>query len=158
MNFREYVNEGTVKKSFDGYNFEWDGKVITMFNKEGKKLATKDAPSLTSAKMEMMIADLNKNLDEAKINLEKIYNNIKNPYDANVTNISGVDYDKLDDIDVDAGTMFYAINANGKKVGTRAKTNFKAKEVMIGGKSYIVTNKLSYPGKKYISELMITTK
>ena len=101
---------------------------------------------------------VNENINEAKINLEKIYNNIKNPYDANVTNISGVDYDKLDDIDVDAGTMFYAINANGKKVSTKAKTNFKAKEVMIGGKTYIVTNKLSYSGKKYISELMITTK
>lgn len=97
-------------------------------------------------------------MNEAAMDLEKIYSNIKNPYDNITTNISGIDYDKLDDIDVKAGIMFYAINANGTKVSTRLKTNIRAKEVMIAGKEYVITNKLSYPGKKYIKEIMIARK
>ena len=87
--------------------------------------------------------------------LEKLYHNISNPYDDMPKKISGVEHSKLDDIDVEPGTMFYAINANGKKVTVKTKTSIRAKEVMIAGKSYIVTNKLSYPGKKWIKEIMI---
>jgi len=87
--------------------------------------------------------------------LEKLYHNISNPYDDMPKKIGGIVYSKLDDVNVEPGTMFYAINVNGRRVTYKIKTGLRAKEVMIAGKNYIVTNSLSYPAKKYIKEIMI---
>ena len=97
-------------------------------------------------------------LQEAKISLDTIYNNIENPYDDMPKKLSGVEFSTLDDVDVPANIMFYARNQNGKDVSKRVKTSHRAKEVMIAGKSYYVTNKISYPGKKWIKELMFAIK
>ena len=53
MMLREIV-ESIAKKRFDGHDFTWDGKTITM-SKDGKEISKKEAPSFTSAKMRMMI-------------------------------------------------------------------------------------------------------
>lgn len=90
--------------------------------------------------------------------LDKLYNNIKNAHDNMDTIIGGVNYRDLDEVSVEAGIIFYALNANGKKVTMRPKSGHRAKEVMIAGKEYLVTNKLSYSGKKYISEVMFARK
>ena len=87
--------------------------------------------------------------------LEKIYSNIDNPYDDMPKKISGIEYSKLEDVDVEPNTTFYALNANGKRITYKSKTSIRAKKVIIDGKDYIVTNKLSYPGKKWIKEIMI---
>jgi len=50
----ENLKEDIAKKRFAGYDFSWDGKVITM-SKDGKEISKKDAPSFTSTKMKMMI-------------------------------------------------------------------------------------------------------
>ena len=156
MNFREYVNEGKVKQSFAGYNFEWDGKVITMFSKDGKELDTKDAPSLTSAKMKMMIADLNENLDEAKIDIEKVYSYVD--YSKGDTDVDGVNYRDIKKAkrlgSVPEGTMFYAINKAGKKVSVRQNNNTNADIIKLDGKEYFVTFDMSFSGKKTTSEPM----
>ena len=100
-----------------------------------------------------IVIEASKSLNEPQ--LEKLYHNISNPYDNVTKKISGVEYSKLDDADVKAGTMFFALNASGKRVTYRTKTNIRAKKVLIDGKDYVVTNQLNYPGKKYIKELMI---
>jgi len=93
----------------------------------------------------------------SKEQLEEIYNNIDNPYNDMPKRIGGVEYSKLKDINVDPGTMFYAINSNGKRVTSRSGSlGFRAKRVKIGDEEYIVTNLLKYPGKKWIKEIMIS--
>ncbi len=101
-----------------------------------------------------IIIEADKGLNQSQ--LEKLYHKISNPYDNMPKKIGGVEYSKLDDVNVEPGTIFYAINGNGKRVTYKTKTGMRAKEVMIAGKHYIVTNKLSYPAKKYIKEVMIT--
>ena len=50
----ESIDESIAKKRFDGHDFSWDGKEITM-SKDGKEISKQDAPSFSSTQMKMMI-------------------------------------------------------------------------------------------------------
>ena len=107
----------------------------------------------------MIRESLNKVNEAKKLALDTIYNNIKgDPYGPDDKKVSGVAYRDLEDVSVPEGTMFYARNVNGKDVQTRAKTSHRAKEVIIAGVEYYVTNALKYPSKKWIKELMFAKK
>ena len=89
-----------------------------------------------------------------KEDIDSVYKEITNPYDSIEKKVGGVAYSKLEDVNVEAGVTFYAKNENGKFHSMKVKVGLRAKKAVIGGVDYIVTDRLKYPGKKWIKELM----
>ncbi len=68
--FKEYITEGYPFNNFRGYLFKLEDGTITMYSKDKKELDTREYPSLTSVQMKSMIKEYEKNINEAKYNID----------------------------------------------------------------------------------------